>query len=177
METYEFNGVKIQLEFYCPKNPVTRAEAALFIELALHGPGYWPPAPAGWFDDVPVDHWAAGWIEQLVVDGLDTGCDERLFCPDELVSRAQLAVMVGKVIYTDQTTFVDQPSGHSFVDVEAQDWAADYIQQLASEGIISGCQVGKYCPDEAVSRAELAALIVKAFNIPTVDDSGWIVDQ
>lgn len=177
METYDFNGVQIQLEFYCPKSPVTRAEAAVFIELALHGHGYWPPAPAGWFDDVPVDHWAAGWIEQLVAEGLSSGCGDRLFCPDELVSRAQLAVMVGKVLFSEQNTFPDQPSGHSFVDVETEDWAADYIEQLAQEGIISGCQVGKYCPDEAVSRAELAALIVKAFNIPSIDDSGWIVDQ
>ena len=174
METYTFNGIENQLEFFCPKNPVTRAEAAVFLELALHGKGYWPPAPVGRFDDVPTDYWAAGWIDQLVADGLSSGCGERLFCPEDMVSRAQWAVMVGKAIFTDPTAFPNQQSGSTFVDVEAEDWAADYIEQLAREGIISGCKVGKYCPDEAVSRAELAALIVKAFNIPSYGDADWI---
>jgi hypothetical protein len=175
METYQFNGVKTELEFFCPKNPITRAEAAVFLELALHGKGYWPPAPVGVFDDVPVGYWAAGWIEQLVADGLSSGCGERQFCPESIVSRAQLAVMVGKAIYTEDETFPNQPTGSTFVDVESEDWAANYIEQLAREGIISGCKVGKYCPDEAVMRAELAAMIVKAFAIPPMEGTDWIL--
>jgi hypothetical protein len=176
METYHINGVQIQLEFFCPKNPVTRAEAAVFLGLALHGEGYWPPAPVGLFDDVPVSYWAAGWIEQLANDGLSSGCGERSFCPEDVISRSQLAVMVGKAIFSDPSTFPEY-EGSSFVDVEAEDWAATYIEQLAKEGIISGCKVGKYCPDDAVSRAELAALIVKAFNIPGQEKSDWIISN
>jgi len=177
MERYRVPGQEIVLEFFCPKNPVTRAEAAVFLELALHGHGYWPPAPVGRFDDVPLDHWAAGWIELLVADGISAGCGERIFCPDELVSRAQLAVMVGKAIFSSHTSPPQPTSGTMFVDVDSDNWAAEWIGQLAGEGIISGCQVGQYCPDEAVSRAELAVMLVKAFKFPGLEQSDWLTDN
>jgi len=177
MEKYNVVGQEIALEFFCPKNPVTRAEAAVFLELALHGHGYWPPAPIGRFMDVPTDHWAAGWIEQLVSDGVSSGCGENLFCPDELVSRAQLAVMVGKTIFSSHTSAPQETTGTMFVDVDSDDWAAEWIQQLAGEGIISGCRVGEYCPDEAVSRAELAVMLVKAFNIPGLEKTDWLTND
>ena len=174
MERY---SQEIALEFFCPKNLVTRAEVAVFLELALHGHGYRPPAPVGRFDDVPRNHWAAGWIEELVADGISAGCGERLFCPDDLVSRAQLAVMVGKAIFSSHTAPPQHTDDNLFVDVDSDNWAAEWIEHLAGEGIVSECQVGQYCPDEAISRAELAVMLVKAFNIPGLEQSDWLIDN
>ncbi|MBK8620084.1 MAG: S-layer homology domain-containing protein, partial [Anaerolineales bacterium] len=38
------------------------------------------------------------------------------------------------------------------------------IKQLAAEGITSGCGAGNYCPDAAVTRAEIAIFLLKAKN-------------
>lgn len=81
---------------YCPANPVTRAQMAVFLIRSKYGPGYVPPASEGLFADVPPSHWAARWIEQLARDGISSGCGHNLFCPDGLVTRAQMAVFLVK---------------------------------------------------------------------------------
>lgn len=60
-------------------------------------------------------------------------------------------------------------------------WAKSYVESLAKQGIINGHTDGTYRPDMPVSRAELAKIIVGAFNIKTagtnafydVSDSDW----
>ncbi len=38
---------------------------------------------------------------------------------------------------------------------------ANWIEQLASEGISGGCGGGNYCPDAAVSRQQMAVFLLK----------------
>ncbi|HEX5839919.1 MAG TPA: hypothetical protein VFY26_18935, partial [Anaerolineales bacterium] len=63
---------------------------------ARHGSGYSPPPASGEFQDVPVDHWAAAWIEQLAAEGITAGCSvtPRLYCPATPVTRDQMAVFL-----------------------------------------------------------------------------------
>ncbi|MBK8619433.1 MAG: S-layer homology domain-containing protein [Anaerolineales bacterium] len=53
-----------------------------------------------------------------------------------------------------------------FIDVPVGYWADKWIEQLASEGVTSGCGNGNYCPDNSVTRAQMAVFLVKAFNLP-----------
>jgi hypothetical protein len=139
MDSYPVMDTVVNFEFFCPKREVTRAEMAIFVELAMHGQGYWPPAPIGRFEDVPPDHWAAGWIEQMVRDDLSEGCSSTYFCPDELVSRAQMAVILGKAKYWPLEPETPEATGSLFEDVRAEHWAAGWIEELASSGVTAGC--------------------------------------
>jgi hypothetical protein len=69
---------------------------AVFLLRSMYGSGYTPPSAAGIFDDVPVTHWAADWIEQLYDEGITSGCSTNppMYCPDEIVNRAQMAVFI-----------------------------------------------------------------------------------
>ncbi|NDJ18763.1 S-layer homology domain-containing protein [Myxacorys almedinensis] len=51
----------------------------------------------------------------------------------------------------------------TFPDVASNYWAAQFIQELASRNIIEGFPDGSFRPNEAVTRAQFAALIRKAF--------------
>jgi hypothetical protein len=79
---------------YCPEQPVTRAQMAVFLLRAKQGSAYAPPAPSGVFTDVPVGFWADRWIEQLAVEGITGGCGTNIYCPDTGVTRAQMAVFL-----------------------------------------------------------------------------------
>jgi hypothetical protein len=83
---------------YCPKRPVTRAQMAVFLERAMAWPDppRIPPATGTIFDDVPIDFWAAAWIEKLATDSITSGCstDPPLYCPTGNVTRAQMAVFL-----------------------------------------------------------------------------------
>jgi hypothetical protein len=51
-----------------------------------------------------------------------------------------------------------------FQDVPTDYWAADWIEQLAAEGITSGCNVNpkQYCPTAAVTRDQMAVFLLRA---------------
>ncbi|GEM_PF-3850746 len=151
---------------YCPENQVTRAQMAVFLLKGIHGSSYNPP-PVGagtGFADVPTSYWAAPWIKQLAAEGVTGGCGGGNFCPDNPVTRAQMAVFLLKskhgVAYTPPAAtgvFADVPVGY---------WADKWIEQLATEAITGGCGGSNYCPDNPVTRAQMAVFLVKTFNLP-----------
>jgi hypothetical protein len=53
-----------------------------------------------------------------------------------------------------------------FQDVPTSYWAADWIEQLATEGITGGCSNDNYCPMNPVTRDQMAVFLVKNFNLP-----------
>ncbi len=58
----------------------------------------------------------------------------------------------------------------SFSDIQNH-WAKPFIQGLLDQGLISGFSDGTFKPDEKMTRAQYAALLVKAFN-PSVKRDG-----
>jgi hypothetical protein len=149
---------------YCPSDVVARDQMAVFLERGIHGANYDPPAPTGLFDDVPVDYWAAKWVEALYNDGITGGCGGNNYCPSDPVTRAQMAVFL---LRSEHGAAYDPPAATGeFSDVPVDHWAADWIEQLAAEGITSGCGGGNYCPADSVTRDQMAVFLVRTFDLP-----------
>ena len=162
-------GCDVEPLRYCPENSVTRAEMAVFLLRGLYHLGYQPPPGAGsLFDDVSPSYWAIDWIEKLYADGITTGCDTEplRYCPDLSVSRAEMAVFLLRSKYGADYSPPPVDSGTGFNDVPLTHWAADWIKQLVSEEITTGCGNGNYCPEDPVTRAEMAAFLLRTFDIP-----------
>jgi len=152
---------------YCPESEVTRGQMAVFLERGMKGSAFTPPAAAGTeFADVPPDYWSAAWIEQLAADGVTAGCGDHLYCPEAAVTRAQMAVFLLKARYGTGYTPPEVGATTGFNDVPADHWAAAWIKQLAAEGITGGCAAGLYCPEDSVTRAQMAVFLVKTFDLP-----------
>jgi hypothetical protein len=153
---------------YCPATPVTRDQMAVFLLRAKHGSGYVPPAPTGMFQDVPTDHWAAAWIEQLAAEGITSGCsvNPKQYCPTTAVTRDQMAVFLLRGKH-GSGYLPPTPTG-LFQDVPTDFWAASWIEQLAAEGITGGCSVTPklYCPTTPVTRDQMAVFLVRNFSLP-----------
>jgi len=79
---------------YCPDTEVTRGQMAVFLLRAKHGSSYSPPNATGIFGDVPVNYWAASWIEQLAAESITAGCGDGNYCPEAPVTRDQMAVFL-----------------------------------------------------------------------------------
>jgi len=151
--------------YYCPESLVTRAEMAMFLELAMRGGEFRPPGAGGSFSDVPAEHWAVGWIEQLAADGITSGCVEGKFCPENPVTRAEMALFVGRAKHWPEAFEPLPASGGLFEDVPADRWGAAWVEQLAVEGITAGCKPRLFCPDDHVTRSQLALFLVRAFAL------------
>jgi S-layer homology domain len=113
------------------------------------------------FPDVPTSHPFYGFIENLFHNGVTGGCANGNYCPDNAVTRAQMAVFLlkGKL---GASRIPPPATGTVFNDVHVGDFAADWIEQLAGFQITGGCGNGNYCPDNPVTRAQMAAFLLKA---------------
>jgi len=163
-------GCSTSPPLYCPDSPVTRAQMAVFLLRAEHGSVYTPPACTGIFTDVTCTPGVgfSDWIEQLSIEGITAGCGGGNYCPDNPVTRAQMAVFLLRAEHG--SSFLPPACAGIFQDVACTPtpaFAVDWIEQLVSEGITAGCGGGNYCPDNPVTRAQMAVFLVKAFALPT----------
>jgi 2',3'-cyclic-nucleotide 2'-phosphodiesterase (5'-nucleotidase family) len=149
---------------FCPETAVTRAQMAVFLVRAMHGSSFVPPTATGLFTDVPVGAFGADYIEQLAADGITSGCGGGNFCPNTLVKRDSMAIFLVRAKHG--IAFVPPTATGVFADVPVGSFGANYIEQLAADGITSGCGGGNYCPTTVVTRAQMAVFLVKTFNLP-----------
>ena len=116
------------------------------------------------FDDVPDWHWAYDWIERLHSAGVTSGCGGSNYCPEDPVTRAEMAKFLLKGKHGKEYYPPEVDKGTGFFDVSSNYWAAAWIKQLAVESITTGCGNGNYCPNNYVTRAEMAKFILIAKN-------------
>ncbi|MBN1440667.1 MAG: protein kinase [Anaerolineales bacterium] len=156
---------------FCPEDPVTRAQMAIFMLRMKYGADYAPPPATGKvFADVPKDHWAAPYIEQMYAEGITTGCgvNPLIFCPNQEVTRAAFAVFILRTKYGAK--YEPPDASHFFTDVpvEGKEWMEEWIDQLYREVSAAACSTDPlmFCPERSPTRAETAELLVREFNIP-----------
>lgn len=142
---------------FCPDGAVTRGEMAAFLARALE----LEDGPAGTFTDTGGSvH--AGEIAALAEAGITAGCNPPegdRFCPGEVVTRAQIAAFLVRALELGA-------SGGAFSDTHGHLFETE-ISALAEAGVTRGCNppVGdRFCPDESVTRAQLAALLRRGFD-------------
>ena len=150
---------------YFPEQTLTRAQMAVLLLMAEHGPGWAPPAATGTvFTDVPLGYWSGAFIEQLAAEGITGGCGGGRYCPDSPITRAEMAVFL---LVAEHGSGWKPPAstGTLFGDVPIDFWAGDWIEALAAEGITGGCGGGNYCPSGAVTRAEMGVFLTVTFKL------------
>ncbi|HTR02386.1 MAG TPA: S-layer homology domain-containing protein [Thermoanaerobaculia bacterium] len=150
---------------YCPANSVTRAQMAVFLLKAEHGSGYTPPVCGGIFLDVACPSPFADWIERLSAEGITGGCGSGNYCPDNPVTRRQMAVFLLKTSLG--SSYVPPDAQGIFTDVPADDNFAPWIEDLYNREITGGCQASPlmYCPDNPNTRGQMAVFLVKSFGL------------
>jgi hypothetical protein len=151
---------------YCPLNPVTRQQMAVFLLKSKHGVCYVPPPCSGTvFGDVTCSSGFDPWIEALAASGVTGGCGGGNYCPTNPVLRQQMAVFLLKTKHG--SSFVPPTCDGDFLDVACPgNIFADWIEELAAEGITGGCGGGNYCPLQSVRRDQMAAFLVNTFQLP-----------
>jgi hypothetical protein len=154
---------------FCPTGLVTRAQMAAFLLKAKHTSAYVPPVCTGIFTDVSCPSLFADWIEELSAEGITGGCGVNLYCPGDPASRAQMAVFLLKAKHG--SGYVPPSCMGVFNDVSCPSLFADWIEQLAAEGITGGCGSGNYCPNDPITRGQMAVFLVKTFGL-TFDREG-----
>jgi hypothetical protein len=120
--------------------------------------------------DITPDHPYYDQINLVYQLGYMGGCsqDPAQFCADQPLTRAEGAVLFGRMIYG--TSFVpDSPSEQVFVDMPLSgdyDWATPWATALWLDGYVSGCALDplSYCPGDALPRVDSVVLVLRSIH-------------
>jgi hypothetical protein len=102
-------------------------------------------------------------IESIAAAGVTKGCNppqNNRFCPDSPVTRGQMAAFLVRALG------LGGGGGDPFHDDDGSIFEGD-IERLAAAGITKGCnppQNTHFCPNDTVTRGQMAAFLVRAFG-------------
>ena len=95
----------------------------------------------------------------LAAQGITLGCAPDSYCPDDTVTRAQIATFLTRALNLPAT-------GNDYFDDDNDSTHQDNINRLAQTKITLGCAPDSYCPDDTVTRAQIATFLTRALNLP-----------
>lgn len=140
-----------------------RRLAALALSAALLGAALPLSAQAATFRDVPAGAWFADAVYDLSYRGILQGTSDTTFSPDGKLTRGAFALMLARTVLTSGELGQYQFKG-SFSDVGTGHWANAAVNWAAEAGIVQGVGGGLFQPDRAVSRQDMAVMVVNFAN-------------
>lgn len=126
---------------------VTVAPAPPAIALDVHGT---------FVDDDGNSH--EPFIEAIAAAGITTGCGPSRYCPDDTVTRAQMASFIARALD------LEPRSSGPFTDIGGS-VHAESINALFAAGITLGCTESRYCPNDPVRRDQMASFLARALGL------------
>ncbi|KJR43516.1 S-layer homology region domain protein [Candidatus Magnetoovum chiemensis] len=110
-------------------------------------------------------------IYAMMANNITSGCSTGTYCPNDPVTRAQMAVFVLRAVGQDLTDS-DLCTGTIFTDVTT-DTAGDFfcraIEKFSTFNITSGCGDNNFCPNGNVTRLQMAVFMLKALGLEPTD--------
>jgi hypothetical protein len=132
-----------------------------------------PPPPGAYpvqmvFDDLWDSPFVAS-IQWIYDEKITNGCSATRYCPLAPVTRGQMATFLARAMHLPAAIkdYFDDDDGLTH---EAS------INAIAEAGITGGCAPRRFCRDETVSRAQMAAFLVRALNVPAATKD-WFSDD
>lgn len=170
------SGCSTTAMLYCPEDPMTRAESAVFVERGLNGGGFTPPAPGEpMFADVALSEWFAKWAGALWDDGMTAGCatNPLRYCPQAEHLRAEATVFFLRML-NGESYEPPQPVSQVYDDVPIganAPWFSRWVAAAYAAGLTEGCEApdergdNLFRPDEPLTRAEAACMMARAKSL------------
>lgn len=115
-------------------------------------------------------------IEAIAAEGITRGCNppqNDRYCPQDSVTRGQMAAFLKRALSLPSS------SEDRFIDDDSSVFELD-IQSLAAAKITLGCNPPantRYCPDDPVTRGQMAAFLSRALSLPAYQGSDRFVDD
>jgi hypothetical protein len=112
------------------------------------------------FLDVPPANQFYSYVTKLVSNAITAGIGGGLYGVNDDTLRQQMAVFLLKSKHG--LCYTPPPCTGVFDDVPCPSTFANWIEQLAAEGITGGCGGTSYCPQNPVRRDQMAVFLLKA---------------
>lgn len=111
--------------------------------------------------------WAKDPIELLAGASIVVGVDGTNFEPARSITRAEFVCLLVKALGLEEKPLI----GNSFIDVKTSDWYTKAVMSAAGAGLIKGYEDNRFCPDNTITREEVATILVRAMNLPATEEN------
>jgi len=142
--------------------PGVRSQPVWMTAQALLGLSGLPFPVAAGFRDVPPGTPLAQAVHKLLKRGAVSGYSDFAFHPEDPLTRAQFAKLLVLSLSEEKVDPGAGPLPAAFADVPA--WAVPYVNAAAARerGWLQGVAPGRFAPDEPVTGAQVAAVLLRA---------------
>jgi len=107
-----------------------------------------------------VGRWAEQAVKELAAKHIVNGTSESTFSPKQPLTRAQFAAMLARALHLE----ADHTEAVVFRDVDSSAWYASAVAAASQHGLVNGRGNGMFAPDAAVTRQEMAAMLLRAYE-------------
>lgn len=147
-----------------PNEQITRAQFAAMLVRALKIVEF--PDDAAVFRDVPRNAWYRGAVGAAVSAGLVVGYSERIFGPNDPITREQMAVMLTRAVGAGYIPAVsDDKTLDGYRDInDIALWARPSVSIMVKYDLMKGRTENQFAPQGTTTRAEAATVLLRMFN-------------
>ncbi|SIS45518.1 S-layer homology domain-containing protein [Salimicrobium flavidum] len=124
------------------------------------------------FEDVASDSFAIDSIDYLTAKKIIQGYENGNFKPAQDVTRGEAMLMLDRSIVLDKA----QPEAPSYTDVYESMVSYESIAKLSEEGVMDGFLNNTFRPDDALTRGQMAKILVNAFDMDPVETTDTFSD-
>lgn len=149
---------------FCPEKIAQRDDAAAALARGVLGRDSLHPfagEPLPDFTDVKDGHPLARHIGALASRSLLTGCGAKRFCPQDSLTRRELARWLSLLRFHPDAP--QSAPGTAPVDIPVADPDLPMLRRVVRWGVIKPCGIDRFCPERSVTRLELAEVLEAVF--------------
>lgn len=121
------------------------------------------------FGDVKENDWFKGAVDYAVGHGLFNGMALRKFAPNTVMNRAMLVTVLYRMSGSPSVAGLENP----FKDLKAA-WYKDAVIWAAANNIVGGVGAGRFDPDGALTREQLATILYRYCDTMGIDNTATV---
>jgi len=160
----------LAFDFYIKPERASKGEIEIFLAFSPPSLGYWAQVQDSFNIDLSklssTKKTEEGLYKFNVFFDLDKIQDGKVLKPDTILRDIIIVIADGNSDFKGKM-FIDNVrfTNILFEDISLESSLYDAVSKLYSKGIIKGASAFKYLPDKNITRAEFAALCVRALNL------------
>lgn len=108
------------------------------------------------FQDVPKNHWAVAYIENMVSLGLMKGKETHIFAPNDAMTRAEFITVLARMGGDTLPAYKE-----NFTDVPLSAWYAKNVAWAVENNIAGGNSKTTFTPNSSINREEVAVMLCR----------------
>lgn len=120
--------------------------------------------PCDAFTDLDSTKWYHESVDYVLSNGLMAGMSRTEFAPNGTVTRAMLVTILYRAAGAPDVSGLENP----FSDIPAGTWYTDAIIWAANNAVVAGVGGGRYAPNQAITREQIAAILYRYSGSPAV---------